>query len=138
MEKFEDFMSFIFLAGWDTWSNPTSSVFIISPSRRRLSSRYQLCFPLHTNLIHVKNCWEKSLSMLDNIIPLWRVITIHLITLLVDETVGLYDSSEKGMIATFLCITGLLVTRSIYLRHLPLLFLCGVSPLFIYLRILKI
>nr|UTQ77187.1 CcsA [Trichosanthes kirilowii] len=48
------------------------------------------------------------------------VITIHLITLLVDETVGLYVSSEKGMIATFFCITGLLVTRWIYLRHLPL------------------
>ena len=48
------------------------------------------------------------------------VITIHLITLLVDETVGLYASLEKGMIATFFCITGLLVTRWIYLRHLPL------------------
>nr|QWK46962.1 cytochrome c heme attachment protein [Ampelocera longissima] len=48
------------------------------------------------------------------------VITIHLITLLVDEIVGLYDSSEKGMIATFFCITGLLVTRWIYLGHLPL------------------
>nr|QWK46788.1 cytochrome c heme attachment protein [Ampelocera edentula] len=48
------------------------------------------------------------------------VITIHLIILLVDEIVGLYDSSEKGMIATFFCITGLLVTRWIYLGHLPL------------------
>nr|YP_010950828.1 cytochrome c heme attachment protein [Hemsleya amabilis]WMI39450.1 cytochrome c heme attachment protein [Hemsleya amabilis] len=48
------------------------------------------------------------------------VITIHLITLLVEETVGLYASSEKGMIATFFSITGLLVTRWIYLRHLPL------------------
>nr|UQW93560.1 cytochrome c heme attachment protein [Trymalium elachophyllum] len=48
------------------------------------------------------------------------VITIHLITLLVDEIVGLYDSSEKGMIATFFSITGLLVTRWIYLGHLPL------------------
>lgn len=48
------------------------------------------------------------------------VIIIHLIALLVDEIVGLYDSSEKGMIATFLCITGLLVTRWIYLGHLPL------------------
>nr|YP_010723683.1 cytochrome c biogenesis protein [Bolbostemma paniculatum]WDW27053.1 cytochrome c biogenesis protein [Bolbostemma paniculatum] len=48
------------------------------------------------------------------------VITIHLITLLVDETVGLYVSSEKGMMATFFCITGLLVTRWIYLRHFPL------------------
>lgn len=48
------------------------------------------------------------------------VITIHLITLLVDEIVGLYDSSSKGMIATFFCITGLLVTRWIYLGHFPL------------------
>nr|ATV98066.1 cytochrome c heme attachment protein [Lecythis corrugata]ATV98338.1 cytochrome c heme attachment protein [Lecythis pneumatophora] len=48
------------------------------------------------------------------------VITIHLITLLVDEIVKLYDSSEKGMIATFFCITGLLVTRWIYSGHLPL------------------
>nr|YP_009349458.1 cytochrome c heme attachment protein [Torminalis glaberrima]YP_009716377.1 cytochrome c heme attachment protein [Malus coronaria]YP_009723861.1 cytochrome c heme attachment protein [Aria edulis]YP_009723944.1 cytochrome c heme attachment protein [Chamaemespilus alpina]YP_009724281.1 cytochrome c heme attachment protein [Torminalis clusii]YP_010333379.1 cytochrome c heme attachment protein [Sorbus matsumurana]YP_011018438.1 cytochrome c heme attachment protein [Karpatiosorbus bakonyensis]Y len=48
------------------------------------------------------------------------VITIRLIILLVDEIVGLDDSSEKGMIATFFCITGLLVTRWMYLRHLPL------------------
>nr|YP_010732866.1 cytochrome c heme attachment protein [Kerria japonica]ARD05054.1 cytochrome c heme attachment protein [Kerria japonica]QKZ95602.1 cytochrome c biogenesis protein [Kerria japonica]WEG91438.1 cytochrome c heme attachment protein [Kerria japonica]WEG91521.1 cytochrome c heme attachment protein [Kerria japonica] len=48
------------------------------------------------------------------------VITIHLITLLVDEIVGLYNSSEKGMIATFFCITGLLVIRWMYFGHLPL------------------
>nr|YP_010330891.1 cytochrome c heme attachment protein [Gesnouinia arborea]UNY34196.1 cytochrome c heme attachment protein [Gesnouinia arborea] len=48
------------------------------------------------------------------------VITIHLLTLLVNEIVGLSDSSEKGMMATFSCITGLLVTRWIYLQHLPL------------------
>nr|YP_010583682.1 cytochrome c heme attachment protein [Hippomane mancinella]UGY85776.1 cytochrome c heme attachment protein [Hippomane mancinella] len=48
------------------------------------------------------------------------VITIHLITLLVDDFVELYDSSEKGMITTFFCITGLLVTRWIFLGHLPL------------------
>nr|YP_009445204.1 cytochrome c heme attachment protein [Bertholletia excelsa]ATV97884.1 cytochrome c heme attachment protein [Bertholletia excelsa] len=48
------------------------------------------------------------------------VITILLITLLVDEIVKLYDSSEKGMIATFFCITGLLVTRWIYSGHFPL------------------
>nr|YP_010457312.1 cytochrome c heme attachment protein [Euonymus centidens]UUA68381.1 cytochrome c heme attachment protein [Euonymus centidens] len=48
------------------------------------------------------------------------VITIHLITILLDEIVGLYESSEKGTIATFFCITGLLVTRCIYLGHLPL------------------
>nr|YP_009720043.1 cytochrome c heme attachment protein [Rhaphiolepis major]QGM86395.1 cytochrome c heme attachment protein [Rhaphiolepis major] len=43
-----------------------------------------------------------------------------MIILLVDEIVGLDDSSERGMIATFFCITGLLVTRWMYLRHLPL------------------
>nr|YP_010457136.1 cytochrome c heme attachment protein [Microtropis henryi]UUA68206.1 cytochrome c heme attachment protein [Microtropis henryi] len=47
-------------------------------------------------------------------------ITIHLITLLVDKIGGLYDSSEKDMIATFFCITGLLVTRWIHFGHLPL------------------
>nr|YP_010894616.1 cytochrome c heme attachment protein [Dicranostigma lactucoides]WJW71487.1 cytochrome c heme attachment protein [Dicranostigma lactucoides] len=48
------------------------------------------------------------------------VITIYLMTLLVHEIVGLYDSSEKGMIATCFCITGLLVTRWIYSGHFPL------------------
>nr|YP_009669366.1 cytochrome c biogenesis protein [Heteropyxis natalensis]QCW94365.1 cytochrome c biogenesis protein [Heteropyxis natalensis] len=48
------------------------------------------------------------------------VITIFLISLSVDEIVGLYDSSEKGMITTFFCITGLLVTRWIYSGHFPL------------------
>nr|YP_010265359.1 cytochrome c heme attachment protein [Dialyceras coriaceum]UIR97870.1 cytochrome c heme attachment protein [Dialyceras coriaceum] len=48
------------------------------------------------------------------------VITIHFLTLLVDEVLRLYDSSEKGMIATFLCITGLLVTRWISSGHFPL------------------
>nr|QGA84784.1 cytochrome c heme attachment protein [Swartzia emarginata] len=47
------------------------------------------------------------------------VISIHLITLLVNEIVGLYDLSEKGMIITFFCITGLLVTRWIFSGHLP-------------------
>nr|YP_009543716.1 cytochrome c biogenesis protein [Acer sino-oblongum]ASW20963.1 cytochrome c biogenesis protein [Acer sino-oblongum] len=47
-------------------------------------------------------------------------ITIHLITLLVDEIVGLYDSSEKGMIATLFCLTGLLVIRWISSGHFPL------------------
>lgn len=47
-------------------------------------------------------------------------ITIHLITFLADEIVKLSDSSEKGMIVTFLCITGLLVTRWIYSGHFPL------------------
>nr|YP_010160971.1 cytochrome c heme attachment protein [Acanthochlamys bracteata]QRH18478.1 cytochrome c heme attachment protein [Acanthochlamys bracteata]QZR91766.1 cytochrome c heme attachment protein [Acanthochlamys bracteata]UQU69473.1 cytochrome c heme attachment protein [Acanthochlamys bracteata] len=48
------------------------------------------------------------------------VIMIHLMTLLVHEIVGLRDSSEKGIIATFLSITGLLVTRWIYSGHFPL------------------
>nr|YP_009561661.1 cytochrome cheme attachment protein [Commiphora gileadensis]QAT19749.1 cytochrome cheme attachment protein [Commiphora gileadensis] len=47
-------------------------------------------------------------------------ITIQLIILLVDEIIGLYDSSEKGMIATLFCLTGLLVTRWIYSGHFPL------------------
>nr|YP_010019272.1 cytochrome c heme attachment protein [Primula erythrocarpa]QOJ48887.1 cytochrome c heme attachment protein [Primula erythrocarpa] len=48
------------------------------------------------------------------------VITIHLITLLVDEIVKLSDSSKRGMITTFLCITGLLAIRWIYSGHFPL------------------
>uniref|UniRef100_A0AAU6QDI5 Cytochrome c biogenesis protein CcsA n=1 Tax=Garidella unguicularis TaxID=555466 RepID=A0AAU6QDI5_9MAGN len=48
------------------------------------------------------------------------VITLYLMSLLDDEIIGLYDSSEKGMVATFLCITGLLVIRWIYSEHLPL------------------
>nr|YP_009309924.1 cytochrome c biogenesis protein [Abeliophyllum distichum]QRG31678.1 cytochrome c biogenesis protein [Abeliophyllum distichum f. lilacinum]ALZ50067.1 cytochrome c biogenesis protein [Abeliophyllum distichum]AVP26455.1 cytochrome c heme attachment protein [Abeliophyllum distichum]QDH12341.1 cytochrome c biogenesis protein [Abeliophyllum distichum]QFX74111.1 cytochrome c biogenesis protein [Abeliophyllum distichum] len=48
------------------------------------------------------------------------VITTHLITFLVDEIIKLYDSSEKGIIMTFFCITGLLVTRWIYSGHFPL------------------
>nr|YP_010386350.1 cytochrome c heme attachment protein [Pterygiella cylindrica]UPO66070.1 cytochrome c heme attachment protein [Pterygiella cylindrica] len=48
------------------------------------------------------------------------IITIHLITFLVDELVKLYNSSEKGMIMTFFCITGLLITRWVYSGHFPL------------------
>nr|YP_010513596.1 cytochrome c biogenesis protein [Macropsychanthus marginatus]UXL85167.1 cytochrome c biogenesis protein [Macropsychanthus marginatus] len=47
------------------------------------------------------------------------VISIHLITLLVNEIVGLHDSSKKGIIITFFCITGLLVTRWVFSGHLP-------------------
>ena len=47
------------------------------------------------------------------------VITLQLITLLVNEIVGLYDSFEKGMIITFFCLTGLLVTHWIYWKHFP-------------------
>nr|YP_010174222.1 cytochrome c heme attachment protein [Clerodendrum trichotomum]QSJ54974.1 cytochrome c heme attachment protein [Clerodendrum trichotomum]QVL23939.1 cytochrome c heme attachment protein [Clerodendrum trichotomum] len=48
------------------------------------------------------------------------IITIHLITFLIDEIIKLYDSSKKGMIITFFCITGLLISRWIYSRHFPL------------------
>nr|YP_009318931.1 cytochrome c biogenesis protein [Eriocnema fulva]APA18005.1 cytochrome c biogenesis protein [Eriocnema fulva] len=48
------------------------------------------------------------------------VITIFLIIFSVDEIIGLYYSSEKGIIATFFCITGLLITRWIYSGHFPL------------------
>nr|YP_010375130.1 cytochrome c heme attachment protein [Pontederia korsakowii]QXU58738.1 cytochrome c heme attachment protein [Pontederia korsakowii]QXU58824.1 cytochrome c heme attachment protein [Pontederia korsakowii] len=48
------------------------------------------------------------------------VITIHVITLLIQEIKGLRDSSEKGMIATFFTITGLLVFRWISSGHFPL------------------
>nr|YP_010638168.1 cytochrome c heme attachment protein [Saxifraga eglandulosa]WBQ50810.1 cytochrome c heme attachment protein [Saxifraga eglandulosa] len=48
------------------------------------------------------------------------LITLYFITLLVDEIGVLDDSSEKGMIASFFCITGLLITRWIYSRHFPL------------------
>nr|YP_009366219.1 cytochrome c biogenesis protein [Jasminum sambac]ARJ61789.1 cytochrome c biogenesis protein [Jasminum sambac]QVY58935.1 cytochrome cheme attachment protein [Jasminum sambac]QVY59023.1 cytochrome cheme attachment protein [Jasminum sambac]WOH21727.1 cytochrome c biogenesis protein [Jasminum sambac]WPN86272.1 cytochrome c biogenesis protein [Jasminum sambac] len=48
------------------------------------------------------------------------LITIHLITFLVDEIRKLYDSLEKGMILAFLCITGFLVIRWIYSGHFPL------------------
>jgi len=48
------------------------------------------------------------------------VIAIRLVILLVNESTGLYNSSEKGIKTTFVCITGLLVTRWIYSRHLPL------------------
>nr|YP_009708848.1 cytochrome c heme attachment protein [Aegiceras corniculatum]QEW86493.1 cytochrome c heme attachment protein [Aegiceras corniculatum] len=48
------------------------------------------------------------------------VITIHLITLFVDEIVKLSDSLKRGIIVTFLCITGLLVIRWVYSGHFPL------------------
>nr|YP_011011637.1 cytochrome c heme attachment protein [Phlomoides laciniata]YP_011013289.1 cytochrome c heme attachment protein [Phlomoides kermanica]YP_011013637.1 cytochrome c heme attachment protein [Phlomoides labiosiformis]YP_011016518.1 cytochrome c heme attachment protein [Phlomoides subspicata]WAS34986.1 cytochrome c heme attachment protein [Phlomoides subspicata]WPW61926.1 cytochrome c heme attachment protein [Phlomoides laciniata]WPW63664.1 cytochrome c heme attachment protein [Phlomoides kermani len=48
------------------------------------------------------------------------IITIHLITFLVDEIVKLDDSSKTGMIMTFFCITGLLISRWIYSGHFPL------------------
>nr|YP_010991302.1 cytochrome c heme attachment protein [Psittacanthus schiedeanus]WOX61575.1 cytochrome c heme attachment protein [Psittacanthus schiedeanus] len=48
------------------------------------------------------------------------LILIHLRILLVDETIELYDSSEKGMTAGFFCITGVLVNRWIHCGHFPL------------------
>nr|YP_010690639.1 cytochrome c biogenesis protein [Cartonema parviflorum]WBU14350.1 cytochrome c biogenesis protein [Cartonema parviflorum] len=48
------------------------------------------------------------------------VITIRVMTLLVHEIIGLNNSSEKGMIATFFSITGLLVSRWISSGHFPL------------------
>nr|ATL61797.1 cytochrome c biogenesis protein [Gaertnera phyllostachya] len=48
-------------------------------------------------------------------------ITIRLISFFFeDEIVQLYDLSEKGMIVTFFCLTGLLVTRWVYSGHFPL------------------
>nr|YP_009407305.1 cytochrome c biogenesis protein [Drosera regia]ASA46236.1 cytochrome c biogenesis protein [Drosera regia] len=47
-------------------------------------------------------------------------ITIFFLTFLINKRVELYDSLEKGMIVTFFCITGLLVTRWIYSKHFPL------------------
>lgn len=47
------------------------------------------------------------------------LISTHLITLLVNEILGFYDSSKNGMIITFFCITGLLITRWIFSGHLP-------------------
>nr|YP_010162679.1 cytochrome c heme attachment protein [Fagelia bituminosa]QRI60388.1 cytochrome c heme attachment protein [Fagelia bituminosa] len=48
------------------------------------------------------------------------LISIHLITLLLfNEILGLSDSSKKGMIITFFCITGLLFTRWFFSGHLP-------------------
>nr|YP_009826432.1 CcsA [Barleria prionitis]QID90612.1 CcsA [Barleria prionitis] len=48
------------------------------------------------------------------------LITIYLITFLLDEIVKLYDSYKKGLIITLFCITGVLMTRWIYSRHFPL------------------
>nr|YP_010941361.1 cytochrome c heme attachment protein [Knorringia sibirica]WLS51050.1 cytochrome c heme attachment protein [Knorringia sibirica]WLS51135.1 cytochrome c heme attachment protein [Knorringia sibirica]WQB38241.1 cytochrome c heme attachment protein [Knorringia sibirica] len=48
------------------------------------------------------------------------VITIYLITLVVNEIVELDDSLEKGMRLTFSCITGLLGIRWIFSGHFPL------------------
>nr|YP_009309327.1 cytochrome c biogenesis protein [Pogostemon yatabeanus]AKM21387.1 cytochrome c biogenesis protein [Pogostemon yatabeanus] len=48
------------------------------------------------------------------------IITIHLITFLVDQIVKLDGSFKTGMIMTFFCLTGLLISRWIYSGHFPL------------------
>nr|QWT70605.1 ribosomal protein L32 [Heliophila collina] len=50
------------------------------------------------------------------------VLTISFFTLLVnlDEIIGFFDSSDKGIVITFFGITGLLFTRWIYSGHFPL------------------
>nr|QGY74545.1 cytochrome c heme attachment protein [Allium delicatulum] len=48
------------------------------------------------------------------------VISIHLMILSVHEIIVLRHSSEKGMVATFFSLTGLLVIRWISSRHFPL------------------
>nr|YP_009435279.1 cytochrome c biogenesis protein [Lobelia malowensis]ATG25281.1 cytochrome c biogenesis protein [Lobelia malowensis] len=48
------------------------------------------------------------------------VFTIRLINLLITEIIKPYDLAEKGVLTTFLCLTGLLVTRWIYSAHFPL------------------
>nr|QKK49399.1 cytochrome c biogenesis protein [Smelowskia calycina] len=50
------------------------------------------------------------------------VLTIYFFTFLVnlDEIIGFFDSSDKGIVITFFGITGLLLTRWIYSGHFPL------------------
>nr|YP_010974798.1 cytochrome c biogenesis protein [Lysiana exocarpi]WNR57375.1 cytochrome c biogenesis protein [Lysiana exocarpi]WNR57440.1 cytochrome c biogenesis protein [Lysiana exocarpi] len=48
------------------------------------------------------------------------LIPIHFRILLVDKILELYDSSEKGMVAGFFCLTGLLINRWIHFGHFPL------------------
>nr|UZP14319.1 cytochrome c heme attachment protein [Koenigia islandica] len=48
------------------------------------------------------------------------VITVYLMTLVVNEIIELYDSLEKGMILSFFCITTLLGIRCMYSGHFPL------------------
>nr|ASA36102.1 cytochrome c biogenesis protein [Lobelia columnaris] len=55
-----------------------------------------------------------SFSIVSSVISIW------FFNLLVTELIKPYELSEKGMIPTFLCFTGLLVTRWIYSGHFPL------------------
>lgn len=61
-----------------------------------------------------------TLEHILNHISFSIVISIGLINLLVTELLKPYELSEKGMIPTVLCLTGLLVTRWIYSGHFPL------------------
>nr|YP_009695953.1 CcsA [Hydrostachys goudotiana]QEJ82660.1 CcsA [Hydrostachys goudotiana] len=68
---------------------------------------------IFSNLEHILNHIAFSIVSI--------VMTIQLINyFLIDEKVSLYESSKKGMIASFFCITGLLITRWLYSRHFPL------------------
>nr|WCF05629.1 cytochrome c biogenesis protein [Cuscuta japonica] len=58
------------------------------------------------------------------------LITIELRIFLADEMKKLYDSSERGMLVTFFCITGLLANHWIYLGYFPL---SDLSESFIFL-----
>nr|QKK50182.1 cytochrome c biogenesis protein [Savignya parviflora] len=50
------------------------------------------------------------------------LLTIYFLTLVVnlDEIIGFFDSSDKGIVITFFGITGLLFTRWVYSGHFPL------------------
>lgn len=48
------------------------------------------------------------------------MLTIQVFTLFPKEVIGQYDSSKKGVIVSFVCITGLLITRWVYSGHFPL------------------
>nr|YP_009699944.1 CcsA [Hydrostachys polymorpha]QEJ87922.1 CcsA [Hydrostachys polymorpha] len=67
---------------------------------------------IFSNLEHILNHIAFSIVSI--------VMTIQLINFLIDEKVSLYESSKKGMVASFFCITGLLITRWLYSRHFPL------------------
>nr|WOC91993.1 cytochrome cheme attachment protein [Utricularia pubescens] len=62
---------------------------------------------------------ERILTHISFSIVSIRII-IQLITFLGDEIVKLYYSSQKGILITFLSITGLLITRWINSGHFPL------------------
>nr|YP_010014360.1 CcsA [Ochradenus baccatus]QOI12867.1 CcsA [Ochradenus baccatus] len=69
---------------------------------------------IFSNLEHILT--HISFSVVSIIIPIYFLILL----VDVDEIVGLYDSSDKGMVIIFFCITGLLVTRWVYSGHFPL------------------